>query len=46
MTGRGRMPICSGLADLVAFGVPYLANPDLAVRLQERGANTPNRRLL
>ena len=36
--------ISSGLADLVAFGVPFLANPDLPRRLAEGAAlNTPDR---
>ncbi|MDB5376839.1 MAG: N-ethylmaleimide reductase [Rubritepida sp.] len=32
---RANADIGSGLADLVAFGVPYLANPDLPERLRE-----------
>ncbi|MGD8590998.1 MAG: alkene reductase [Chromatiales bacterium] len=31
---RARAAIDAGLADLVAFGVPYLANPDLPDRLE------------
>jgi N-ethylmaleimide reductase len=35
--------LASGTADLVAFGVPYLANPDLPERLRERAPlNTPD----
>ncbi|ETX12992.1 12-oxophytodienoate reductase [Roseivivax halodurans JCM 10272] len=34
----------SGDADLVAFGVPYIANPDLAKRLERNAAlNTPDK---
>ena len=32
--GRAREAVNSGLADLVAFGVPFLANPDLPARLE------------
>jgi len=41
---RANADIGSGLADLVAFGVPYLANPDLDSRLA-RGAtlNAPDK---
>lgn len=40
---RADADIASGLADLVAFGVPYLANPDLPVRLAQGAAlNTPD----
>ena len=35
---RGNRLIAEGLADLVAFGRPYIANPDLVQRLRE---NTP-----
>lgn len=31
---RARQAIDEGLADLVAFGVPYIANPDLPARLE------------
>ena len=31
---RARQAIDEGIADLVAFGVPYIANPDLAARLE------------
>ena len=31
---RGRAAIDSGLADLIGFGVPFIANPDLAARLE------------
>jgi N-ethylmaleimide reductase len=35
--------IASGEADLVAFGVPFLANPDLPARFQQEAAlNTPD----
>jgi N-ethylmaleimide reductase len=35
--------LAAGTADLVAFGVPYLANPDLPERLRERAPlNTPD----
>ena len=30
---RGNRLIADGLADLIAFGRPYIANPDLAQRL-------------
>lgn len=40
---RAEADIASGLADLIAFGVPYLANPDLAARLAQGAAlNTPD----
>jgi len=29
---RGNRLIAEGLADLIAFGRPYIANPDLAAR--------------
>ena len=32
---RARQAIDSGLADLVAFGVPFIANPDLPARMQQ-----------
>ena len=32
---RGNRPIAEGLADLVAFGRPYIANPDLVRRFAE-----------
>lgn len=32
--GRARRAIDEGLADLVAFGIPFIANPDLPARLQ------------
>jgi N-ethylmaleimide reductase len=39
----GRAAIAEGKADLVAFGVPFLANPDLPLRLLKRAAlNTPD----
>ena len=31
---RAKAAVDQGLADLVAFGVPYIANPDLAARLE------------
>ena len=31
---RAHAAIGEGIADLVAFGVPYLANPDLPARLE------------
>ena len=35
--------VASQQADAVAFGVPYLANPDLVVRLeQDAPLNTPD----
>lgn len=41
--GRANADIGSGLADLVAFGVPYLANPDLPERLKTGAAlNAPD----
>ncbi|MBS7792410.1 alkene reductase [Roseococcus sp. SDR] len=40
---RAEADIASGLADLIAFGVPYLANPDLPERLAQGAAlNTPD----
>lgn len=40
---RADADIASGLADLVAFGVPYLANPDLPARLAQGAAlNAPD----
>jgi N-ethylmaleimide reductase len=39
----GDEAIASGLADLVAFGVPFLANPDLPLRYRKRAPlNTPD----
>ncbi|MES9961681.1 MAG: alkene reductase [Sedimenticola sp.] len=41
---RSRNAIDEGLADLVAFGVPYIANPDLPARLEnEWPLNEANR---
>lgn len=40
---RAEADIASGLADLVAFGVPFIANPDLPVRLAQGAAlNAPD----
>jgi len=40
---RANEVLKAGLADLVAFGQLYLANPDLAERFRHRGPlNTPN----
>ncbi len=40
----GDAAIASSLADLVAFGVPFLANPDLPARLAKNAPlNTPDR---
>ncbi len=40
---RAEADIASGLADLIAFGVPFLANPDLPERLAQGAAlNTPD----
>ena len=37
--------VASGKADLVAFGVPFLANPDLPRRLRENAPlNTPDQK--
>ena len=33
---RAQAAISSGAADLIAFGVPFLANPDLVYRLREK----------
>ena len=33
--GRAQMAIANGSADLVAFGIPFLANPDLVRRYQD-----------
>jgi len=39
----GNAAIARGDADLVAFGVPFLANPDLPARYRRRAAlNTPD----
>ncbi|MEI6160859.1 MAG: alkene reductase [Roseococcus sp.] len=38
---RAEADIASGLADLVAFGVPFLANPDLPARLAQGAALNP-----
>src|SRR5262249_7443119 len=39
----GNAAIARGEADLIAFGVPFLANPDLPVRYQRRAQlNTPD----
>jgi N-ethylmaleimide reductase len=37
----GEQAITDGLADLVAYGRPYIANPDLAARLQRNAALNP-----
>jgi len=43
---KGNAVIASGEADLVAFGVPFLANPDLPGRLRiDAPLNTPNPKL-
>lgn len=40
---QGEAAISGGLADLVAFGVPYLANPDLAERFKRNAPlNAPD----
>ncbi|QNF32052.1 alkene reductase [Adhaeribacter swui] len=40
----GNQIIADGLADLVAFGVPFIANPDLPERFaQNAGLNTPDK---
>jgi N-ethylmaleimide reductase len=40
----GHQAIADGVADLVAFGVPFLANPDLPERFAENAPlNTPDR---
>ncbi|HCS13424.1 MAG: alkene reductase [Zetaproteobacteria bacterium CG06_land_8_20_14_3_00_59_53] len=40
---RGDAAIASGGADIVAFGIPYLANPDLPERLRRNAPlNTPD----
>ena len=40
---KANAAIASGQADLVAFGVPYIANPDLVERLQaDAPLNKPN----
>jgi N-ethylmaleimide reductase len=40
----GEQLLTDGLADAVAFGRPYIANPDLVERIQgQRPWNTPNR---
>jgi N-ethylmaleimide reductase len=39
----GEAAIARGEADLVAFGVPFLANPDLPLRYRKRAAlNVPD----
>ena len=35
---KGNAAIAAGGADTVAFGVPYIANPDLVQRLRQRCA--------
>lgn len=41
---RAEADIASGLGDLVAFGVPFLANPDLPARLAQGAAlNAPDK---
>jgi N-ethylmaleimide reductase len=37
---RGNRLIAEGLADLVAFGRPYIANPDLVQRFEENAPLT------
>jgi N-ethylmaleimide reductase len=40
---RAEADLASGAADLVAFGRPFLANPDLVVRLKRGAAlNAPD----
>jgi N-ethylmaleimide reductase len=40
---RGNAAIASGEADLVAFGVPFLANPDLPIRFKSKAKlNAPD----
>jgi N-ethylmaleimide reductase len=40
---KGNKVVADGHADLVAFGVPFLANPDLVERLRAEAAfNTPD----
>jgi N-ethylmaleimide reductase len=40
---RAEEDLVSGRCDLIAFGRPFIANPDLVVRLQAKAAlNTPN----
>ena len=40
---RGTRPSPRGEADLVAFGVPFLANPDLPARYRSKAAlNAPD----
>jgi N-ethylmaleimide reductase len=41
---RAEAALSDGRADLVAFGTPYIANPDLVERYQfGAGLNTPDR---
>jgi len=41
---KGNQIITEGLADLVAFGVPFISNPDLPERFaQNAGLNTPDK---
>jgi N-ethylmaleimide reductase len=40
---RGNKVISDGYADLVAFGVPFLANPDLVERIRKQASlNAPD----
>ncbi|MDX8404645.1 MAG: alkene reductase [Mariprofundus sp.] len=40
---RGNAAVASGSADMVAYGIPYLANPDLPERFQQDAAlNAPD----
>ena len=41
---RAREAIAAGWADLVAFGRPFVANPDLPERLRTGAALTPHDR--
>jgi N-ethylmaleimide reductase len=42
--GSGRAAIAQGKADLIAFGMPFIANPDLPMRFLKRAPlNSPDR---
>ena len=43
---RAKQAIDHGIADLVAFGVPFLANPDLPARLEHEWPYSGSKRML
>jgi 2,4-dienoyl-CoA reductase-like NADH-dependent reductase (Old Yellow Enzyme family) len=42
-TASAQKALAEGQADLVAFGRPFLANPDLVARMQKERAAEPGR---